>query len=229
MRCMDSIWSLSVHQIEHYFVRAQCRQIFCCFYFYCLSGKPPYFILSWELICLEASWGAPRLPRCKFNYIFVSRTGTNRVLIHVCDVCTMCTYWASVLSLYTLECLPRICSQQIGLNTCPHYARTKRCLTLMGSPLMDRATHCAAAEHTTLCNLHTCPHLRTVLPQHGALCESVLGFTLNRILFSSAHIGSATHAHTFAVKGRLAQHHSVRCGSVRAQVCSQLNLLLLSP
>ncbi len=44
MRCVDLIWSLLVHQSEHYFVRAQCEQLFS--YFSCLGGELAYFIFT---------------------------------------------------------------------------------------------------------------------------------------------------------------------------------------
>ncbi len=50
MHCADPIWSLSVHQSEHYFVCAQCGQLFCCFC--CLSVEQMCFMLLWIQFCL---------------------------------------------------------------------------------------------------------------------------------------------------------------------------------
>ncbi len=51
--CADSIWSLPVHQSEHYFVRAQCGQLFCRFCFCCLGGEQVYFMLFWINFFME--------------------------------------------------------------------------------------------------------------------------------------------------------------------------------
>ncbi len=47
--CTGPIWSLSVHQKEHYFVRALCGQLFC--HFCCFGGEQVYFMLSQVYIC----------------------------------------------------------------------------------------------------------------------------------------------------------------------------------
>ncbi len=70
----------------------------------------------------------------------------------------------SVSSLYTLECLPRVSTLQIGPNTCPHCAHTECCLALMDQQPTDRATHCSEVDCIALCDLHACPHWRSVLP-----------------------------------------------------------------
>ncbi len=49
MPCRDPTRLLLVHQSEHYFVHAQCGQLFC--HFCCLGGKQVYFISLWIKFC----------------------------------------------------------------------------------------------------------------------------------------------------------------------------------
>ncbi len=53
----DPIWSLSVHQSEHYFARAQCGQPFC--HFRGLGGEQAYFIVA-STLEQKCAQGRPR-------------------------------------------------------------------------------------------------------------------------------------------------------------------------